>query len=118
MISNRMYLLGIPFVAVVDQPLLPLYNTPRRPKQMRVDRHRMKLIAFDFKVIHMSGDKIRCDYIREHGCGGDVAGSGHQGDGEGGYGQKQGPAQNVGGGATAGMFLEPKNTTYGSEECP
>ena len=49
MISNRIFLLGIPFVAVVDhKPLLPLYNTPRRPKQMRVDRHRMKLMAFNF----------------------------------------------------------------------
>ena len=69
MISNRMYLLGIPFVAVVDhKPLLPLYNTPKRPKQMRVDRHRMKLMAFDFKVIHMSGDKIPCDYGSRRGC--------------------------------------------------
>ena len=69
MISNRMYLLGIPFEAVVDhKPLLPLYNIPRRPKQMRVDRHRMKLMAFNFKVIHMSGDKIPCDYGSRAGC--------------------------------------------------
>ena len=46
-------------MAVVDhKPLLLLYNTPRRPKQMRVDRHRMKLMAFEFKVIHMSSDKM------------------------------------------------------------
>ena len=54
-----MYLLGVKFEAVVDhKPLLPLYNNPKRPKQMRVDRHRMKLAAYDFKVVHMTGDKI------------------------------------------------------------
>lgn len=37
-VSNKMYLLGSKFEAVVDhQPLLPLYNRPARPKQMRVD---------------------------------------------------------------------------------
>ena len=52
--SNKMYLLGIVFEAVVDhKSLLPLYNTPRRPKQMRVDRHRMKLSSYNFKVVHM-----------------------------------------------------------------
>ena len=67
--SNRMYLLGQKFEAVVDhKPLLPLYNTVRRPKQMRVDRHRMKLGAFDFRVVHMAGTKIPCDYGSRTGC--------------------------------------------------
>ena len=36
--SNRIYLLGQKFEAVVDhKPLLPLCNTLRRPKQMRMD---------------------------------------------------------------------------------
>ena len=53
--SNKMYLLGVPFEAVVDhKPLVPLYNNPRRPKQMRIDRHRMKLSAYNFKLIHMA----------------------------------------------------------------
>lgn len=68
-ISNKMYLLGMRFQAVVDhKPLLPLYSSPRRPKQMRVDRHRMKLAAYDFEVIHMAGDKIPCDYGSRAGC--------------------------------------------------
>ena len=68
MVSNRMYLLGTKFGAVVDhKPLLPLFNSPKRPKQMRVDRHRMKL-AYDFKVLHMAGDKIPCDYGSRAGC--------------------------------------------------
>ena len=68
-ISNKMYLLGVKFEAVVDhKPLIPLYNNPKRPKQMRVDRHRMKLAAYDFKVVHMAGDKIPCDYGSRGGC--------------------------------------------------
>ena len=68
-VSNKMYLLGVPFEAVVDhKPLVPLYNNPRRPKQMRIDRHRMKLAAYNFKVMHMPGDKIPCDYGSRTGC--------------------------------------------------
>ena len=68
-ISNKTYLLGTHFTAMVDhRPLLPLYNTPRRPNQMRVDRHRMKLAAYDFKVDHMSGSKSPCDYGSRKGC--------------------------------------------------
>ena len=49
MVSNKMYLLGTKFGAVVDhKPFLPLFNSPKRPKQMRVDTHRMKLGAYDF----------------------------------------------------------------------
>ena len=69
MVSNKMYLLGIDFEAMVDhKPLVPLYNTPKRPKQMRVDRHRMKLAAFRFKVGHIPGSKIPCDYGSRRGC--------------------------------------------------
>ena len=68
-VSNKMYLLGTKFGAVVDhKPLLPLFNSPKRPKQMRVDRHRMKLGAYDFKVHHIAGDKISCDYGSRAGC--------------------------------------------------
>ena len=69
MVSNRSYLLGTEFEAVVDhKPLLPLYNNPKRPNQMRVDRHRMKLAAFDFHVLHEPGDKSPCDYGTRRGC--------------------------------------------------
>ena len=68
-VSNKMYLLGRKFVAAVDhKPLLPLYNTPQRPKQMRVDRHRMKLAGYDFKVEHVAGAKMPCDYGSRRGC--------------------------------------------------
>ena len=68
-VSNRMYLLGNHFTAVVDhKPLVPLYSSLKRPKQMRVDRHRMKLAAYDFEVTHIAGDKMPCDYGSRAGC--------------------------------------------------
>ena len=67
--SNKTYLLGVDFEAVVDhKPLLPLYNSPKRPKQMRVDRHRMKLAGYRFHVSHVSGEKNPCDYGSRAGC--------------------------------------------------
>ena len=51
------------FEAVVDhKPLLPHYNNPKRPKQMRVDRHRMKLAGYKFHFSHISGEKNPCNY--------------------------------------------------------
>ena len=68
-LTNRMYLLGSTFEAAVDhKPLLPLYNSTKRPKQMRVDRHRMKLAGYNFKVIHIPGSKTPCDYGSRAGC--------------------------------------------------
>ena len=67
--SNKTYLLGLNFKAVVEhKPLLPLYNNPKRPKQMRVDRHRMKLAGYSFSVSHISGEKNPCDYVFCAGC--------------------------------------------------
>ena len=67
--ANKMYLLGKPFQAMVDhRPLLPLYNSPGRPKQMRVDRHRMKVAAYDFIVEFIPGTKTPCDYGSRRGC--------------------------------------------------
>ena len=66
-VANRMYLLGTKFVAVVDlKPLLPLYNKVTWPKQARVDRHKMKLAAFDFEVVCKSGNTNPCDYESRH----------------------------------------------------
>merc|ERR1719233_2886415 len=66
-VANRMYLLGTKFEAVVDhKPLLPLYNKVTRPKQARVDRHRMKLAAFDFEVVFEPGTSNPCDYGSRH----------------------------------------------------
>ena len=62
-----MYLLGTKFEAVVDhKPLLPLYNKVTRPKQARVDRHRMKLATFDLKVVYEPGTSTPCDFGSWH----------------------------------------------------
>ena len=65
--SNRMYLYGTSFEVVVDhKPLVPLYNTPSRPSPIRVDRHKSKLLAFDFKVVYEPGHRNPCDYGSRH----------------------------------------------------
>ena len=65
--SNKMYVLGQEFVCVVDhKPLLPLYNQLKRPIQARVDRHRMKLAQFNFKLVYDKGSMNPCDYGSRH----------------------------------------------------
>ena len=50
-------------MAVVDHKLLlPLYNKVSRSKQARVDRHKMKLAAFDIEVVYEPGTSNPCDY--------------------------------------------------------
>ena len=50
-VRKRMYLLGRPFMVVVDHKLLlPLYNGMGRTKQARVDWHGMKFKAYGFKM--------------------------------------------------------------------
>ena len=44
---NKMYMLGTHMEVVTDhKPLLPLYNSPSKSKQLRVDRDRTKLLAY------------------------------------------------------------------------
>ena len=62
-IMNKMYVLGTHTEVVTDhKPLLPLYNSPSKPKQPRVDRHRTKLLAFDYTVIYEPGKDTPFDY--------------------------------------------------------
>ena len=35
---------------------------------MRVDRHRMKLAGYRYRVSHISGEKNTCDYGSRAGC--------------------------------------------------
>ena len=53
---------------VDHKPLLPLYNNPKRPKQMRVDRHRMNLAGYCFHVSHVSREKNPFNYGSRAGC--------------------------------------------------
>ena len=53
-------------VFVDHKAMLPLYNGMGRPKQARVDQHRMKLKANRFKMKWEPGKKNLCDYRLMH----------------------------------------------------
>ena len=64
---NKMYVLGTHTKIVTDnKPLFPLYNSPSKSKQLHVDRHRTKLLAFDYTVIYETGKDTPCDYGSHH----------------------------------------------------
>ena len=67
MYMNKMYTLGTHVETVTDhEPLVPVYNLPTKPKQLRVDRHRTKLLPFSDNVIYEPGSKTPCDYGSRH----------------------------------------------------
>ena len=60
---NKMYTLGTHVQVVTDhQPLIPIYNSPNKPKQLHVDRHRTKLLPFQYDVVYEPGKETPCDY--------------------------------------------------------
>ena len=64
---NKMYTLGTHVQVVTDhQPLIPIYNSPNKPKQLRVDRHRTKLLPFQYDVVYEPGKETPCDYGSRH----------------------------------------------------
>ena len=67
MYMNKMYTLGTHVEVVTDhQPLVSVYNQSSKPKQLRVDRHRTKLLPFQYTVIYEPGSKTPCDYGSRH----------------------------------------------------
>ena len=63
---NRQYLYGTEFTVMTDHIALPsLYNTTR-PTPHRVERHRGRLGSFQFKVQHVPGKQMPCDYGSRH----------------------------------------------------
>jgi len=64
---NKMYTLGTHVEVVTDhEPLVTIYNNPSKPKQLRVDRHRTKLLPFSYNVVYEEGTKTPCDYGSRH----------------------------------------------------
>ena len=60
---NRMYTLGTHIEVVTDhQPLIPIYNSTSKPKQLRIDRHRTKLLPFQYTVVYEPGSQTPCNY--------------------------------------------------------
>ena len=67
MLMNKMYTLGTQVEVVTDhEPLLPIYSSSAKPRQLRVDRHRTKLLPYDFTVVHEPGVTSPCDYGSRH----------------------------------------------------
>ena len=67
MYMNKMYTLGTHVEVVTDhEPLVTIYNNPSKPKQLRVDRHRTKLLPFSYNVVYEEGTKTPCDYGSRH----------------------------------------------------
>ena len=67
MSMNKMYTLGTQVEVVTDhKPLLKPYNTPGKPKQLRIDRHRTKLLPYNFSLVYEPGKLSPCDYGSRH----------------------------------------------------
>ena len=63
-LRNEIYLLGREFEVITDhKPLVSLYNSPRRPGPFRVERMRLNLQGFSFKVVYQPGKLNPADYI-------------------------------------------------------
>ena len=62
-LKNQLYLLGHEFTVVTDhQPLVCLYSNPCRPGPFRVERMKLKLQRFNFRVVYLPGKHNPSDY--------------------------------------------------------
>ena len=63
----RMYLLGKGFTVYTDhKPLVSIFNNPKKNSPFRVERLRLKLQGFDFRVEHLPGSTNPSDYSSRH----------------------------------------------------
>ena len=62
-----MYTLGTDVEVITDhKPLIPIYNANSPPRQLRVDRHRTKLLPYNYSVSYEPGKDSPCDYGSRH----------------------------------------------------
>jgi hypothetical protein len=67
MFMNKMYTLGTQVEVVTDhEPLVPIYNSASKPRKIRVNCHRTKLLPFQYSVTHEPGKIMPCDYGSRH----------------------------------------------------
>ena len=60
---NKMYTLGTQIEVLTDHaPLLPAYNAPNKPRQLRVNRHCTKLLPFQYNIVYEPGKLTPYDY--------------------------------------------------------
>ena len=65
MYMNKMYTLGTHVQVVTDhEPLIPIYSSPNKPKQLNVDRNQTK--PFQYDVVYEPGKETACDYGSRH----------------------------------------------------
>ena len=61
---SKMYTLRTSIKVVTDhKSLVKLYGNPGKTKQLRIERHWIKLLAFQYHVTCESGAKTECDYV-------------------------------------------------------
>ena len=53
-------------VVTDHKPLIPIYNSATKPKQLRVNSHRTKLLPFQYTVVYEPGKQTPCDYGSRH----------------------------------------------------
>ena len=54
MYMNKMYTMGAEVEVVTDhKPLIPIYNEQAKPKQLRVNNHKTKLLPFNYNMIYL-----------------------------------------------------------------
>ena len=65
---NRMYTLGTHIEVITDHaPLVPIYDArSKKQRPLRVDRHRTKLLPFNYSVSYEPGKESPCDYGSRH----------------------------------------------------
>ena len=64
---NKMYTLGTHIEVVTDHaPLLPAYSAPNKPKQLKIDQHRTKLLPFPYNVVYEPEKMTPCDHTSRH----------------------------------------------------
>ena len=64
---NKMYTLGTMIeVVTAHKPLVAIYNQPGKPKQLCINRHRTKLLPFQYHVTYEPGLKTPCNYGSHH----------------------------------------------------
>ena len=64
---KKMYTLGTKVEVVTDhEPLIPIYNSAQKPKQLRVNSHRIKLLPFEYHLTYEPGKTTPCDYGSRH----------------------------------------------------
>ena len=67
MYMNKIFTLGTHVEIVTDhKPLIPIYSSSQKPKQLRVNSHRIKLLPFDYNVVYEFGKTTPCDYGSRH----------------------------------------------------